>query len=126
MASRLLIPYVQSLETPGVKEVTVSHSHLNVLVPKRAMWGVVAGGQARSPEVPLLSWACHPLRGQRELHAKTPHLTGFSFSPSFSLLAGEDPFEIQTYVVTCLDQLSLMAFPSCFFVEPTLEKETEG
>nr|KAF6359995.1 hypothetical protein mMyoMyo1_010957 [Myotis myotis] len=39
-------------------------------------------------------------------------------------LTGEDPFAIRDYILFCLDQLSLMAFPPCFYIEPTLEKGT--
>lgn len=44
MASRLLMPHVQSQEGAGVKELTVSDNHLTVLVLKRAMLGAGGGG----------------------------------------------------------------------------------
>nr|KAF6283387.1 hypothetical protein mPipKuh1_007416 [Pipistrellus kuhlii] len=37
-------------------------------------------------------------------------------------LTGEDPFEIRSHITSCLDQLSLMAVPASFFIEPTLER----
>lgn len=84
MASRLLMPHVRNQEGPGVKEVTVSDSHLTVLVPQRAVWGVVAGGQGWSPRCTPAALGLAPPEGHRELGAELPHLTGFSF---FSHLA---------------------------------------
>nr|KAF6492327.1 hypothetical protein HJG59_007528 [Molossus molossus] len=37
-------------------------------------------------------------------------------------LTGEDPIEIRNSITSCLDQLSLLVLPPCFFIEPTLGK----
>lgn len=124
MARQLLMPHVRSEEGPGVKELTVSDSHITVLVPKRAMWGVVAGGQGWSPRcTPAVLGLAPPEGAQRAPCGATTFNRLFFFS-SFSRLTGEDPFEIRDYILSCLDQLSLMAFPPCFYIEPTLEKGT--
>lgn len=125
MGSRLLMPHVRSQEGAGVKELTVTDNHLTVLVLRRATWG--SGGRwpgwvpGGTPAIPGLS----PREGAERERARDrvfSHLTGFSFCPPFSRLTGEDPFEIRDYITSCLDQLSLMALPPCFFIEPTLEK----